>query len=584
MLNGPTGTFFEMGGGGVSIFGDAMVTDCRIEDNVMANNTGLTADNWNGAGIGVYSGAPIISGNLIQRNITTPPNLNGQSKAMGWGAGIFSRVDTRSVITHNVIRQNVALAQDAAGAGVNLDLGQAGTILSNNLIVANSASTNNGGLCLYGNDVAVYNNLVMGNVAGSAGGGMAVSPQVGQVNLTNNTIVGNVLTVHTVPKGAIFSSAGGGVYASFLSASPPPTPLIHLTNNLVAQNDTTSLGGGGGLFIYRSNPSNDHEDYFGDIPNEIRSDVTGYTGGDIFGSNGNISLSPVFVNAPVFWDHTNAAGTATTAVVFDSTRYAVGNRIEYNDDGVARQITVINSSTKTLTFTPALSSGTTAALRILANWGTNTNVTEDLRLTGSSPLRDAGTYAGAPSTDLDDLPRPTDGDVNGSVVTDIGAYEFRFSDSDGDGVVDSSDCAPMISSVWMVPGEVPWLTMAADQTLSWPRISQANVCNLYVGTITSPFTYNPTCLAGEVTGLTASTNVGPPPGVGTGFYYLVGGVNRCGSGALHSNPTVNASPACTAQNLDSDQDSFRDIDDNCPTVYNPTQQDSNHNGIGDVCE
>ena len=93
-----------------------------------------------------------------------------------------------------------------------------------------------------------------------------------------------------------------------------------------------------------------------------------------------------------------------------------------------------------------------------------------------------------------------------------------------------------------------------------------------------------TLLVGSSTGLTASTNVGPPPGVGTGFYYLVGGVNRCGSGALHSNPTVNASPACTAQNLDSDQDSFRDIDDNCPTVYNPTQQDSNHNGIGDVCE
>ena len=101
--------------------------------------------------------------------------------------------------------------------------------------------------------------------------------------------------------------------------------------------------------------------------------------------------------------------------------------------------------------------------RILANWGSNTNVTEDLRLTASSPLRDAGTYAGAPSTDLDGLPRPADGNLDGSLLPDIGAYEFRFSDSDGDGVADGSDCAPVVSSVWQVPGEVPSLAMALDR-------------------------------------------------------------------------------------------------------------------------
>ncbi len=126
--------------------------------------------------------------------------------------------------------------------------------------------------------------------------------------------------------------------------------------------------------------------------------------------------------------------------------------------------------------------------------------------------------------------------------------------------------------------------MALDQSLSWPRIPQSNVYNIYNGSLTLPFAYNPTCLVGEVTGLTVSTNVGPPPAIDNGFYYLVGGVNRCSGGPLHSNPPVTPSSTCPAQNLDSDGDTWRDIDDNCPTVYNPTQQDSNHNGIGDVCE
>ena len=56
------------------------------------------------------------------------------------------------------------------------------------------------------------------------------------------------------------------------------------------------------------------------------------TDGTVIGSDGNISLSPVFANAPLFWDHTNATGTSTTAIVFDSTRYAVNDWIEYKTD------------------------------------------------------------------------------------------------------------------------------------------------------------------------------------------------------------------------------------------------------------
>src|SRR5262249_29652740 len=145
----------------------------------------------------------------------------------------------------------------------------------------------------------------------------------------------------------------------------------------------------------------------------------------------------------------------------------------------------------------------------LANWGSNTNVTEDLRLTGSSPLRDLGTdtpqFGTIASTDYDNLPRTVDGDANGSAITDIRAFEFQVPDSDGDGVTDANDCAPLVNSAWPIPAQVPApLTIASNQALSWSRIPQANVYSVYSGTIIAPFTYTPACLIAEVPGLSAS--------------------------------------------------------------------------------
>src|SRR5262245_3736166 len=610
--------YFQMGGGGMLLYGVVgqpgwpIVTDCRIEDNTIIENTPATpAPDWNGGGIYVAQGGPIISGNIIQRNTITPPNQSGQVDGLGWGAGIYSlNFDCIPLITRNVIRNNVTVAQVGSGAGMNV-AGNEGTIISNNLVVGNSANIEGGGIYIYAAEASAYNNVVFGNIGGGAGGGFSTGSPIADINLTNNTVVGNVLTVHTVPKGAVFSSVGGGVYSSFI-LSQQSAPLNHLTNNLISKNDATSLGGGAGLYTYNAFATTDHNDFFGNPPNEIRGD---FTDAAVIGTNGNLSVNPVFANIPSFWDHTNAAGTSNTVVVFDHTRYAVGNQIEYNDDGVARQITGINTSTKTLTFTPAITyktcsnavnascsvnadcvspgtcnTVTTQASRILANWGASTNVTEDLHLTASSPVRDAGTntplHGTVPTSDYDQLPRPVDGDQNGSLINDIGAYEFRLPDTDGDGVADATDCDDLVNSVWTAPPDVAApLSISGSQMLSWMHAPQSNVYNVYRGTITTPWTWNPTCFAAEIPGLTTSV-AASVPAVGTTQYFLVGGVNTCGSGPIHTVSTVFPPAVCPPPggDTDADDDGVNNIDDNCPTVSNNTQLDPEFDTVGTACD
>jgi len=70
----------------------------------------------------------------------------------------------------------------------------------------------------------------------------------------------------------------------------------------------------------------------------------------------------------------------------------------------------------------------------------------DYHLAGaSSPCIDRGSPVMAPATDLDGEIRPLDGDNNGTVFHDLGAYEYRYDpsavDTDGDGLTDLEEAA-----------------------------------------------------------------------------------------------------------------------------------------------
>ncbi|VGO19923.1 choice-of-anchor Q domain-containing protein [Pontiella sulfatireligans] len=64
----------------------------------------------------------------------------------------------------------------------------------------------------------------------------------------------------------------------------------------------------------------------------------------------------------------------------------------------------------------------------------------DYHLTANSPCIDAGTDLGL-ADDLDGIPRPLDGNANGSAIADMGAYEYLniLADSDDDGLSDGDE-------------------------------------------------------------------------------------------------------------------------------------------------
>src|SRR5206468_3336952 len=158
---------------------------------------------------------------------------------------------------------------------------------------------------------------------------------------------------------------------------------------------------------------------------------------------------------------------------------------------------------------------------------------------------------------------------------DLGAYEFIVPDTDGDGVPNGQDCAPFVSSVQTPPGPVgPTLRVAGPTALTWTKIGQANVFNVYRGTFKdgTVFAYNHTCLESAWPDLASQDSSSPP--VGTVYYYLVSGANSCGEGCLGlvgppgaceiPNPVL----PCSSTLADRDGDAVLDINDNCPLAAN----------------
>jgi len=573
-------------GAGVFVFGDAVVSNNLITANALAGSF----TKFFGGGVYVATGTAVITGNTITKNSASPNPVSG---SFGLGGGLFllgpqSGVATNSLVEGNLISENLAGGEVGKGGAIRVD-GNPGTIIRRNLILGNRAGHTGGGLEAYSN-INVTDNLVFGNSTGMFGGGLDLNQVTAQI--INNTIVGNSASNTSSPSGYSFATYGAGIEVQALIIQNPPE--VTLRNNIVVGNTVTSNGTGAGLHTMRTSPLTFNNDIWSNLKlPSTTSNVSGdFTDAQVIGVNGNRSANPLFVNAPLFTDVTTAAGTTTTVIVRDVGRYLVNHKLEYNNDGVVRTITAKNTSTRTITFTPALPAAS-QAFKMLSDWNTSTNVVEDFRLTATSPALDTGSNTGVALYDLDGRARVADGDGNGSAIVDMGAYEVPPPDSDADGAPNGQDCAPTVNSVQTPPGAVADTVRAGPSpglTLTWLRIPQANAYNVYRGSTSGAFAYNHACFEAASPDR-ASADAAVPP-VGTAWYYFVSGVNSCGEGTLGSSfpagggspvPRPNATP-CAPSPADADADGVLNINDDCPLIANATQIDQDLDGVGNVCD
>jgi len=251
-----------------------------------------SSSSYFGGGVYISASSPVIQGNLITANNAAGTNpLNNFLEGRGGGAAC---IDGDAGFIDNVFTAN-----DAFWMGGGLYLDNHGGEVSGNTFDDNEAYFGGGLLFDAGSTTDAFQNLFVENTAVDWGGGVVIYDADG-VELTNNIVNGNT------------GGEGGGVY--IFSSGPV------VVNNTLVDNHATEVGEVGGIRIWN-----------GTIRNNIVVGGTGYgvsiesasfTGiyqyNDVFdwslapylstdltGTDGNVSVDPLFVQFSQDLDATN---------------------------------------------------------------------------------------------------------------------------------------------------------------------------------------------------------------------------------------------------------------------------------------
>ena len=404
-----------------------------LSGTTLSNND---ANHWGG-------GLHLISSSTL--TINSSSTLSGNdAPSSGRGGGIYI-INSTASLASSTVTDNTA----GDGGGVWSE-DTTLTLTSANFSLNETDSTGYGGaIYLDGGSASITGGTFSQNTAGTAGGAINLSFLAGNVSITgaifttntagtrggaihtsNNS--GQTLTIDqcTVDSNTATGSSGDGA-GMYTGGS---THLV-LTNSTVSNNTAGRSGGG----IFHSGGSSASLTITNSTisGNTSATSVSTGVGGGLynFGSSGATAtlLNNTIVNNAASGASSSGGGIKIGSVTFSGKNNVIANNTANTGPNISGTFTSNDYNLIEVT-TGATITGTTThnIYNTDPNLGSlqnNGGPTYTHAPAYNSPVRDAGTNTGAPSTDQRGVSRPQDGNNDASSVTDIGAVEYSINNA-----------------------------------------------------------------------------------------------------------------------------------------------------------
>lgn len=382
-------------GGGVSDDIAAIGSGIRVRNASLRLNSDIIQGNQavSATGEAAGGGVAVVNGELTLDHTTVKDNpISAGTSALGGGIAAI-RPSRISIFDGSVVADNIAHSDGAGhgamgggiyavnGSSLNVD----SSTIDGNLATNTSESAYGGGIEVVGGTYLITNSEIGGNTAQGGtvafGGGLDVEHTEANSAIINTTFTSNLATADTTS-----GSADGGA----VSIDSTPVGITEELANVTITGNSVDAGGsgGGGLDIYQNQGT-------------------------------------VLVQNSIVAGNQDAQASAPDCIGIGASIASGG----YNLIGDATGCAFSNTNGD------QVGTGSVPIDPMLGALADNGGKTQTIALLADSPAVDAGNpdgctdSSGSPlSTDQREDPRPIDGNSDGAVVCDIGAYE-RAADS-----------------------------------------------------------------------------------------------------------------------------------------------------------